>query len=68
MGDGTVYASHVAGVFAYDLPGSDERWSLAAGALQQLLGGGLSPIGDLVLSGDSLFLQQDGDVYGLGPG
>lgn len=61
VGEGTVYAAHVAGVFAYDLASGDRVWSLPAGAEE-----GLYPIGDLVVAGSGLFLRQDGDVYGLG--
>lgn len=65
--DDAVYASHVAGVFAYDLESGDERWDLYTDGLQGLLGGDLYPIGNVIPAGSGLFLRQDGDVYGLGP-
>ncbi|ACV47325.1 MULTISPECIES: outer membrane protein assembly factor BamB family protein [Halomicrobium] len=64
LADGVVYAAHVADCFAYDLASGEELWSLSPDGL---LPRDLYPLGQPLVAGDGLFLEQDGAVYGFGP-
>ncbi|WP_372479706.1 PQQ-binding-like beta-propeller repeat protein [Halomicrobium sp. HM KBTZ05] len=64
LADGVVYAAHVADCFAYDLASGEELWSLSPDGL---LPSDLYPLGQPLVAGDGLFLEQDGAVYGFGP-
>lgn len=66
VADGVVYGGHVADTFAYALDGGERLWSLSEND-RSLLGGGLSRVSKFVVAGSALFLEQAGDVYGLGP-